>query len=266
MRGTLFANSRVEAQMGGNVERVKTAMPLAAAVASRPKNRLLAALSADEFARIAPHLERVPIRVRQQLHRQGERIEDVYFPNGGVVSITTVLSNGATVEGATIGREGFVGIPAFFADAVVSPFESVVQVPDTDAMKLRVVEFRRELARSGTLRTMVEEYVPAMIAQMMQSNACNAVHGIQQRCARWLLLVRDHMGADEFHLSHEYLAQMLAVRRPTVSGVAAELRRDGVLEYRHGRVRILDGQRLAARSCECYAIVRSHFARLERHE
>ena len=251
--------------MGWNVESVKAAKPVDTTRAStqRPNNRLLSMLPDDEYTRLAPHLQCVPTRVKQQFHHHGERIEDVYFPNGGVVSITTVLSNGTTIEGATIGAEGMVGIPAFFADFAVSPFDSVVQVPDTDAMKLSLIEFRSELAEAGTLHKLMETYVQVMIAQMMQSNACNAVHPIQQRCARWLLLVRDHIGADEFQLSHEYLAEMLAVRRSTVSDVAAEFRRDQLIEYRHGRIRIVDRDRLQQKTCECYGIIRSHFARLE---
>jgi len=108
----------------------------------RPANRLFARLPSDDFDRLAPHLDRVPIEASQLLHHQGERIERIYFPNGGVISIVTVLSNGTTVEGATIGHEGLVGVPAFFDDAPLSPFQSVVQVPDTDMMSLDLRVFR----------------------------------------------------------------------------------------------------------------------------
>ena len=230
----------------------------------RPANRLLARLPDEDYERLVTHLERVPIDVKQLLHHQGQPIERIYFPNGGVISMVTVLSNGVTIEGATIGVEGLVGIPAFFADTPLSPFESVVQVPDTDAMALDIDEFRREMVRSGALQQGVEKYAQVLIAQMMQSNACNAVHAIQQRCARWLLTVRDHVGADDFELSHEFLAQMLAVQRPTISDVAAELRRRGLITYKHGHVHVVNREGLEQAACECYAVMRTRFADLRR--
>jgi CRP-like cAMP-binding protein len=230
----------------------------------RPANRLLARLPDDDFDRLAPHLERVRIDVKQLLHHQGERIEQIYFPNGGVISIVTVLSNGVTVEGATIGVEGLVGIPAFFHDAPESPFESVVQVPDTDMMSLDLRVFRQELTRAGALQKGVERYAQVLMALMMQSNACNAVHAVHQRCARWLLMVRDHVGADEFQLSHEFLAQMLAVQRPTVSDVAGALRRKGLITYKHGRVHVANGGELEKVACECYDVMRKRFDELRR--
>jgi CRP-like cAMP-binding protein len=230
----------------------------------RPANRLLARLPDEDFERVAAHLKRVPIDVKQLLHHQGQPIERIYFPNGGVISIVTVLSNGVMVEGATIGAEGLVGIPAFFHEAPQSPFESVVQVPDTDAMVLDIDQFRRELVRGGALQRGVEKYAQTLLAQMMQSNACNASHAIQQRCARWLLTVCDHVGSHEFELSHEFLAQMLAVQRPTISDVAGELRRKGLITYKHGHVHVLNRQGLENTSCECYGVMRARFDELRR--
>lgn len=229
----------------------------------RPKNRLLAALPDEDFARIAKSLQAIPLREKQLLHHQGDSIKSVYFPNGGVVSIVTVLSNGVSIEGATIGREGMVGIPAFLTDDPVSPFESVVQVPDTDALMLSLRDFRAEVRRGSVLHALVERYVQVILAHMMQSNACNAVHPIQQRCARWLLTVQDHVGGDEFQLSHEFLAQMLAVQRPTISDVASELRRAGLISYKYGRVRIIDREGLENASCECHAVIREQLQRLQ---
>jgi len=230
----------------------------------RPTNRLLARLPDEDYERLSPHLERVPMEVKKLLHHQGEPIERIYFPNGGVVSIVTVLANGVTIEGATIGREGMVGIPAFFDDAPLSPFQSVVQVPDTDAMALDLRGFREEMARTGALQKAVQQYAVTLIAQMMQSNACNAVHAIQPRCARWLLMVCDHVGRDEFQLSHEFLSQMLAVQRPTITDVAAELRRKGLITYKHGQVRVLNREGLEHASCECYRVMHKRFEELRR--
>jgi CRP-like cAMP-binding protein len=172
----------------------------------RPKNRLLAALPDEDFRRLLPDLKTIPIRTRQVLHQQGELIRQVYFPNGGVCSITTVLSDGMTVEAATVGDEGMLGIEAFLTDDAVAPGETVVQVPDTDAVMVSVETFRREIADHGPLHDLLGRYTQSVIAQMMQTTACNALHQVPQRCARWLLMTHDRMHRQDFSLSHEFLA------------------------------------------------------------
>jgi CRP-like cAMP-binding protein len=228
----------------------------------RPTNRLLAALPAEDFNRLLPHLTTVPIGAKQVLHKSGEPLRTVYFPNGGVASITTMLSDGTMVEAATVGDEGMVGIEAFLNEHPVAPGEALMQVPDTDAVALSVEDFRKELARHGALHNLMGRYTEAVIAQMMQSTACNALHQVQQRCARWLLTTHDRMHEQDFHLSHEFLAVMLGVQRPTVSAVAATLQNSGLIRYTHGRVTVRNRQGLEAASCECYSIVRAHFDRL----
>ena len=121
----------------------------------RPKNRLLAALPADVFERLRPHLETIPIRVKQVLQKQGEALRYVYFPNGGVISITTVLQDGTTVEAATVGDEGMIGIEAFLRDDAIAPGETLMQVPDTDGERLSVEDFRRELREHGALDDLI---------------------------------------------------------------------------------------------------------------
>jgi CRP-like cAMP-binding protein len=228
----------------------------------RPKNRLLAALAADDFRRLAPHLKIVPIRVRQVLHKNGEPLRSVYFLNGGVASITTVLSDGTTVEAATVGDEGMLGIEAFLSDDALAPGETLIQVPDTDAAVMSVEDFRATVSTPGAFRDLLGRYTQVVIAQMMQTTACNALHHVQQRCARWLLMTHDRMHEQDFHLSHEFLAVMLGVQRPTVTTVAGGLQHAGLIRYTHGRVTVLDRRGLEAASCECYAIVRAHFDRL----
>jgi CRP-like cAMP-binding protein len=229
---------------------------------ARPKNRLLAALPAADFNRLLPHLTTVPLRVRQVLQRNAEPIRTVYFLNGGVASITTVLSDGTTVEAATIGDEGLLGVEAFLSADAVAPGETLLQVPDTDAMTMSVADFRREVATEGPFRDLVGRYTQVVIAQMMQSTACNALHQVPQRAARWLLMTHDRMHEEDFNLSHEFLAIMLGVQRPTVSVVAATLQQAGLIHYTHGRVTVRDRKGLEAASCECYAVVRAHFDRL----
>ena len=225
-------------------------------------NWLLAALPTKDFRRLAPHLKTVAIRTKQVLHKQGEPLRQVYFPNGGVVSITTVLPDGTTVEAATVGDEGMLGIEAFLSDDAVAPGETLMQVPDTNAEMLSVEAFRREVAKHGALHHLMGRYTQVFIAQMMQTSACNALHQVQQRCARWLLMTHDRMHKQDFNLSHEFLAVMLGVRRPTVSSIAGTLQDAGLIAYRHGRVKVLNRKGLEATSCQCYPIIRSHFNRM----
>jgi CRP-like cAMP-binding protein len=230
--------------------------------AGRPKNRLLAALPDEDFRRLLPYLKTVPIRSRQVLHKNGEPLRAVYFPNGGVASITTMLLDGTMVEAATVGDEGMVGIEAFLGADALAPGEALMQVPDTNAEMMSVEDFRREVGEHGALHDLLGRYTQVVIAQMMQSTACNVMHQVQQRCARWLLMTHDRMHEQDFTLSHEFLAVMLGVQRPTVSVVAGTLQEAGLIRYKHGRVTVRDRQGLEAASCECYAIIRSHFDRL----
>jgi CRP-like cAMP-binding protein len=228
----------------------------------RPKNRLLAALPTDDFDRLSPFLKTVPLRIRQVLQKSGEPLHAVYFLNGGVASITTALSDGTIVEAATVGDEGLIGIEAFLSVDAIAPGETLIQVPDTSAEMMDADDFRREVAPAGAFRTLVGRYTQVVIAQMMQSTACNALHQVPQRAARWLLMTHDRMHEQDFNLSHEFLAVMLGVQRPTVSVVAATLQEAGLIRYSHGRVTVRDRKGLEAASCECYPIIRAHFERL----
>jgi CRP-like cAMP-binding protein len=228
----------------------------------RPKNRLLAALPAKDFRRLASHLKTVAIHTKQVLHRRGEPLRQVYFPNGGVVSIVTLLSNGTTVEAATVGDEGMLGIEAFLRADAVATGDAFMQVPDTNAEMLSVSAFRHELRAHGALHDLMGRYTQVVIAQMMQSSACNALHNVQQRCARWLLTTHDRMHQQDFTLSQEFLAVMLGVHRPTVSIVAGTLQRAGLIRYVHGRVTVRNRKGLEQASCECYKIIRARFDRL----
>ena len=225
----------------------------------RPKNRLLAALPADDFSRLLPHLKTIPLRVKQVLQRNGEPLDFVYFPNGGVVSITTVLSDGTMVEAATVGDEGMLGVEAFLSVDAIAPGDTMIQVPDTNGEALRVDDFRRSVAASEAFRDLVGRYTQVLIAQMMRSAACNALHHAQQRCARWLLMTHDRMHGQDFELSHEFLAVMLGVRRPSVSVVAATLQEAGFIQYSHGHVTVRDRKGLEGAACECYQLIRERF-------
>jgi len=228
----------------------------------RPKNNLLAALPADAFRRLLPDLKTVSIRPKQLVYKEGELIRQVYFPNGGVFSVTTPLSDGRTVEVATIGDEGMLGAETFLTDDAVATGDTMMQVPDGEVTMLPVESFRHEVAQRGVLHALIGRYTQVMMAQMARATACNALHEVKQRCARWLLMTHDRMHEQDFHLSHEFLAVMLAVQRPTVSVVAATLQRAGLISYRQGVIRVVDRKGLERVSCECYAVIRAHFNRL----
>ena len=151
----------------------------------RPLNGLLASLSKETLLRLAPDLHRIPVTVKQFFHRQGQPITDVYFPNDGVASITTILSDGSMVEAATVGDEGMLGFEAIFGAGAVAQGDTLLQVPGSTMEKLSVTAFRRELARGSELQEIMGRYAQALIAQMMHSNACNAIHQVHERCCRW---------------------------------------------------------------------------------
>ena len=242
-------------------KRLMTARP-PPVVEIRPKNRLLARLPPSDFLRVRPHLRTVPTRVKQVLHPRDEHIRDIYFLNGGVSSMTMNMKDGSTVEIATVGTEGVVGVSAFFGGELMVG-ETMIQVPDTDAEIMPIEAFRKEMAREGPFSDAVQRYSQGLLRLMMQSTACIAFHPVQERCCRWLLMTHDRVERDEFHLSHEFLAMMLGSTRPTVTLVAGTLQKAGMIKYTHGHITILDRSALEAASCECYSSVKEHFDRLD---
>jgi CRP-like cAMP-binding protein len=216
------------------------------------QNRLLAALAPSEHRRIADHLEVVPLRLKQVLHKPGDAIEHVYFPGGGFCSLLTVLKDGKMVEVATIGKEGVVGVAALPSGRHPPPALAMVQGETDICYRMTADAFQREINARGGFHDLVLHYAQALLGFIMQSTACNAVHTVEQRLGRWLLLAQDRMEQDEFPLTQEFLAMMLGVARPTVTVVAGTLEHAGLIDYRRGRVRIVDRTRLKRASCECY--------------
>jgi CRP-like cAMP-binding protein len=218
---------------------------------SPPTNQLLAALPLDDYARIAPSLDIIPMKLRQTLHKAGEPVEYVYFPGGGFVSLLTVLEDGTMVEVATIGREGMIGLPAAL-NSDPSPSETFVQGESELCWRMPTPAFRREVDRRGALHELVSRYNHALFGVVMQSTACNAIHSVKQRLARWLLTAQDRMQANDFPLTQEFLAMMLGATRPMITVVARTLQKAGLIRYHRGHVTIVDRRRLEAASCECY--------------
>ena len=214
-------------------------------------NRLLAALPAADYTRILPSLTVVPLTLKNVLHKPGESIQDVYFPGGGFCSMLTVLEDGGMVEIATIGREGMVGVSAVL-DGMPVTSAAMVQGETDTCYRMTVDAFRREVDRHGAFHELMVHFAQALFGFVAQSTACNAVHSVEQRLARWLLMARDRMGSDEFPLTQEFVAMMLGATRPTVTVVAGTLQKAGLITYHRGHVTIVDRERLEAASCECY--------------
>jgi CRP-like cAMP-binding protein len=215
------------------------------------QNLLLAALPTIDRDRLMPDLEVVPLKLKDVLHKPGERIQHIYFPGGGFCSIVTVLADGSMVEVATVGREGMVGTAAVL-DGIPTTSVTMVQGESDTCYRMAADAFRSEMDRRGAFYDLLTRYSQALIGFVMQSTACNAVHSVEQRLARWLLMAQDRMSAQEFPLTQEFAAMMLGATRPTVTIVAGTLQRAGLITYHRGRVTILNRKKLESAACECY--------------
>jgi CRP-like cAMP-binding protein len=219
------------------------------------RNRLLAALRPSERALLEPFLKEVPLSQGQILQEQGDDIEQIYFPHPGMISLVAVMNNGGKIiETATVGREGAVGAMAGFGPRHAFR-RAIVQVAGT-AVKIPTAQFREAVKGSEALRSILVRYNEVLLAQVQQAAACNAFHEAEPRLARWLLQTRDRIDTDTIPLTQEFLAQMLGVRRTTVTIIAHALQERGLLRYRRGQIEITDRQGLERVSCECYETVR----------
>ena len=224
------------------------------------ENRLLAALPKKEYDRLKPLLKPVSLALRESVYKADEPINFVYFPLVGVISLVITMEDEGTIEVGTIGNEGFVGTPVFLG-ADKSPTTAFCQVP-ADALRMAADDFKREVGQSGPFQDMIRRYTQAVMNQISQTVACNHLHSVQERMCRWLLMTHDRAGGDEFLLTQEFLAQMLGVRRPSVSVVAGILQQAGLIQYHRGRMTVLKREGLEEGACECYAVVKKEFDRL----
>ena len=220
----------------------------------RNPNLLLAALPADVYARVQRSLTTVRVTVRQMMQEAFAPIERVYFPTGGFCSILTLLRGGRMVEVATIGREGAVGATAALSD-LTTPTASMVQGKMGPCFAMTAHAFRTEMDRRGPFHEVVTHHMQSVINIAMQSTACNAVHSVEQRLARWMLTAADHMESDTFDLTQEFAAMMLGASRQTVTLAAGALQKAGALRYQRGHVTIVDRPALERASCECYRTI-----------
>jgi CRP-like cAMP-binding protein len=223
-------------------------------------NALLNALPQSDAHRLLAKMERISLLPKDILHLPGEPINKAHFIESGVIAILVVLENGDYAEVGVVGREGMIGLTLILG-ANRSPNEAMVVSPGT-ALQIGYADFKVELDRSPCLSKLMSRYLRAFYAQVSQTAACNGLHTLQQRLARWLLLAHDRSDGDDLDLTHEALSMMLCVHRPAISIAAGNLQKLGVLEYRRGRIRILDRRALETMSCECYAAVQKESVRL----
>ena len=219
------------------------------------------ALDPKERERLLAATSPVSFEAKQVLYGSGERIETVYFPENAVVSVLTTVDGHTTFEVVNIGNEGIVGVPVFLGVDTIGARECY-QVEIAGQARAMDVEAFLEAAQHDPFRQLVQRFIQALLIQVSQRLACAAVHPIRARYSRWLLLTHDRMGDREFPLTQESLAQMLGVRRASVTTVAGALQDAGFIRYSRGRVAILDREGLENTACECYRIIRSEFDRL----
>jgi CRP-like cAMP-binding protein len=227
---------------------------------SPAQNHLLAALPDAEFARLAPYLELVPMRLGEAIHEPGCMLQHAHFPTTAVVSLLHDLSSGVSVEVAGVGREGVLGI-ALFMGADSSSTSAVVQTAG-HGYRLGGRRLKEEFDRAGLVQRLLLRYTQALVTQIFQSGACNRHHSVEQQLCRWLLLTLDRMPSNELVMTQELIAGALGVRREGITEAAGRLQDAGYIRYRRGHISVLDRAGLEGRTCECYAVVKAEFARL----
>ena len=221
------------------------------------RNIILNLLPQKEFSGLQKHLEYVPLNFKQVLFEPDEPISHIYFANTGVVSVVATVQEGGSVEVATIGNEGMVGLSSFFGSRSL-PLRALSQIPG-DAFRMKVEVFEREISKNNSLSKIIRRYSQALFIQLAQTVACNRIHSVEERCAKWLLQTQDRVNASEFPLTQEFLGQMLGVRRATVNTVARTLQKAGLIEYVRGWIKITDREGLENSCCDCYEIIKKEF-------
>jgi CRP-like cAMP-binding protein len=223
------------------------------------ENRLLDALPRSERIRLIGQMTPAVLRVRTVLFEPEESISAVHFPLDGVISLVTILEGGSTVEVATVGNEGIVGVPLVTGGSLV--VRAISQVPGR-TLRMPAAVFLAEFARPAPFRALVERYLQALFGQISQAAACNCLHSSDERLSRWLLMSHDRVGTETFPITHEFLGQMLGSRRGTVTLSAEALQAAGLIRYRRGLMTIINRAGLESVSCECYGVIKAALDRV----
>jgi CRP-like cAMP-binding protein len=233
---------------------------------SRPdspiRNDILRALVSSEYKHLLPKLERVNLEFGKEIYRAGARIKYVYFPEHAVVTMIDTVEHGGTVEVGVIGHEGMVGINIFLG-GLTTPDKAVVQIPGS-AMRMKTSDLRKELRLRNPLRRLLMRYTQAVLAIISQLIGCSQHHTVEQRLARWFMTMHDYLGTNKFEMSHEFIAQMLGVRRVGITDAAGSFRAAGLITYSRAHIQIVDKAGLSRKSCECYRFIKQQLDDLGR--
>lgn len=224
------------------------------------QNHLLAALPTAEFNRLLPHLELTPMLLGDVLYEPGGQLQHAYFPTTAIVSLQYVTESGASAETAGVGNEGVVGI-SLFMGGNTTPSSAVVQTAGY-AYRLERRQLMLEFDRAGPTQRLLLRYTQALITQITQTAVCNRHHSVEQQLCRWLLLTLDRVPTGELVMTQELVASMLGVRREGITEAAGKLQQAGLIRYRRGHISVLARAGLEARTCECYAVVKTEIHRL----
>ncbi len=224
------------------------------------KNHLLAALPALEFDRIAPHLEPVSLKLGKVLHESGAEMNYVYFPTTAIISLLSLMQNGATAEIGVVGNDGILGIELFMGGETTTNRAIIQSAGEVFRMKSK--DMKAEFTLGGAFQKMLLRYTQALIAQISQTAVCNRLHSVDQQFARWLLLSHDRLDSDKLVMTHDLISNMLGVRREGVTLAAQKLAKRGFIKNVRGSITVLDRQALEKTVCECYEVVNTEYNRL----
>ena len=223
-------------------------------------NRILAALPQEQFARLVPHLSTVRLERDEVVYITGDQIRYVYFPINGLMSLLSTTEAGSTVAVAMVGNEGIIGLPVILKNKLI-PYEVTVQTA-SEAYRIRAEELQHEFEKGEALHELILRYLNMLISEISQSALCHRFHTVEEALGRWLLMAQDRLNTESLHLTQEIISHALGVPRTGVTMAAGSLQRAGLIRYSRGKIMILDRERLAKNSCECFRIVHhelSHF-------
>jgi CRP-like cAMP-binding protein len=219
-------------------------------------NLILLSMSDSDYTSLRPHLEYVSLPTHTILHEGGGKLEFVYFLNRGMISLVVVMKDGRTAEAGIVGNEGFTGTPASVGLSR-SPLQAVVQISG-DGFRVEVAALQNTLESAPHLQWMLSRYAVVQGMQVAQTAACNRLHDVRQRLARWLLMTQDRVNSGSLPITHDYLATMLGTDRPSVSLAAGILQKKKLIEYTRGAVKIVNRKKLEDSACECYGITQQY--------
>jgi CRP-like cAMP-binding protein len=217
---------------------------------------ILLSIPDDSYSALRPHLEYVSLPNHLILHEGGGKLEFAYFPNRGLISLVVVMKDGKTAEAGIVGNEGFTGTPSAVGLSR-SPLQAVVQITG-DGFRVKVAALQATLESTPELRLMLSRYAVVQGMQVAQTAACNRLHDVQQRLARWLLMAQDRVDSEWLPITHDFLATMLGTDRPSVSVAAGVLQKSKIIEYARGALKIVNRKRLEDSACECYGITQQY--------